>query len=294
MPFWITPKLDFLDIVTRPSFRIPLVRLAAANRLHITCQKPFAPTLKAAQEMIEICEQAEVVLNIHENWRWRSWYREIKSYLDNGEIGSPHYAQFNVHGDYWLKANPIAKPYKEHGTLMEWGIHHLDVRRYLFGKVETVYGNLQNPLPEFSSFDKKASLMLNFESGLIANLYVSSASFAPYGFRDRTGVLVEDVRIEGDQGTLLLRPDPEQGDRFRCVTKSKEINQPAFTAPPEVAYQASYTAAHQHFIDCLASGEIPETNAGDNLETLAVTLAAYHSAGINQVVTIEDFVKTEE
>ena len=285
------PDLDFVDIATPPATHPVLVKLAAENGLNVLCQKPFAYSLKDAREMSNKCKQAGVLLSVNENWRWRAWYRGLKNLLVSGEIGKPSYAKFFIHSDYWLKADRSALPYRNHGVLMEWGIHHLDLMRFLFGEVESVYSRVQNVFQNLSPFEQKALVVLNFKSGLLAYLDISSASFAPYAYVNRNGPMVEDVRIEGDQGAFLLQPDPEQGDLMRVVTQTKDEIHPAYDSSPLDAYQASYTAAHQHFVDCLLSGELPETYAEDNLETLAVTLAAYHAAEINQVVRIDEFKK---
>jgi len=269
-----------------------LVTLAAGQGLQITCQKPFTYTLGEAQQMIDICDAAGVVLNIHENWRWRTWYRELKERLDSGEIGVPNYARIFVHSDYWLRTDLEAKPYRNHGILMEWGIHHLDLLRYLFGEVESVYGRTKNVHSDLTEFDQKTLVILNFETGLTGYLDLSTASYAPYASVNRHGPMVEDLRIEGDQGSIVLMPETERGDQMRVVTRSKDQRRPAYTGEPLTVYQDSYTAAHQHFVDCLLSGEMPETHARDNLETLAVTLAAYHSSEINQVVKLDEFKRS--
>jgi predicted dehydrogenase len=285
------PDLDFVDIATPPNSHTALVKIAAENGLNVLCQKPFAYSLKDAHEMIAICEQTGVLLSINENWRWRTWYRDLKTLLASGEIGKPSYAKFFIHSDYWLRADRNVLPYRNHGVFMEWGIHHIDLMRFLFGEVESVYGRMQNIFQNLSPFEQKALVMLNFESGMMAYLDMSSASYAPYAYVNRNGPMVEDVRIEGDRGAFLLQPDSGDGDLKRLVTQTRDEIRPAYDGAPFDVYQASYTAAHQHFVDCLLSGKLPETHAGDNLETLAVTLAAYHAAETNRVTRIEDFKK---
>ncbi|MBU0512350.1 MAG: Gfo/Idh/MocA family oxidoreductase [Chloroflexi bacterium] len=287
-------ELDFVDIATLPDTHLELVKLVAERKLHITCQKPFAYSLREARQMIAICERAGILFNIHENWRWRRWYREIKKMLDAGEIGLPVYAKFFIHTDYWV--NPERRTglrKKAHGTLMEWGIHHIDLMRYLFGEAESVYARMRSAPGDNLVIDRRALAVLNFRSGVTAYLDMSSASFSVWGNVNRDGPMVEDARIEGASGTILLIPDPERGDLLRIVTAADSSERPVYSGTPQSVYQASYTAAHQHFIDCLLSGEMTETGAQDNLETLAVTLAAYHSSKKDQVVTIEDYKRLD-
>lgn len=283
-------KIDFVDIATPPNTHFNLVKLAAENGLQITCQKPFAYSLKEASQMIELCDRANVVLNINENWRWRAWYREIKAILEREEIGVPYYAKFFIHSDVWVNRERKSKlNYRSHGTFMEWGIHHVDLMRYLFGEVESVYGRFHNVLGKDAQFEQSALIVLNFHSKLVAYLDLNAASFLPWGNVNKYGPMVEDMRIEGNRGGIVLSPAPKGGDTIQIVTEEKQVERPVYSGTPLSVYQASYTSAHQHFIDCLLSGKMPETQAKDNYETLAVTLAAYQSAETNQVVKINNY-----
>ena len=123
-------RLDFVDIATRPQTHLEVVGLAAAHGLHVNCQKPFALSLADAREMIRACREAGVVLNVNENWRWRSWYREIRQMIVEGRIGRPAYARFFSHGDWFVhrRQHPVPPdhPHRrvKRGVVFEMGIHH--------------------------------------------------------------------------------------------------------------------------------------------------------------------------
>ncbi len=76
-----------MDIATRPDAHLALVKLAAANRAQVICQKPMAETWEDCLAMVEHCRTANVRLLIHENWRWQPWYREVKKLIDAGDFG---------------------------------------------------------------------------------------------------------------------------------------------------------------------------------------------------------------
>ena len=132
-------------------------------------------------------------------------------------------------------------------------------------------------------------MVVNFPA-LTAILDMSFSSFAPSGNANKDGPMLEDVRIEGERGTILLVPDQERGDRFKWVTPTENQDRPAYPGTPQQAYQHSYTEALRHFIHCTLDGIQTETAARDNLHTLAIALAAYESARLNQVVDIEAFM----
>jgi predicted dehydrogenase len=278
--------LDFVDIATAPHIHRQQVEAAAQRGLHVLCQKPFAPTLEDAKAMIKICQQAKVLFSINENWRWRSWYREIKQMLDKDLIGLPCYIRFERHYSATLPLSdgsiPVVfrnQPYMQkmkHLIVYEWGVHLIDVLRFFFGEVNSVYARLEK-VSNICAGEDRALITLDV-GGVTCLIDISWATVPG----DERISQLERVVIEGDKGTIELLP--HQGDLLRLATKETCWEKPAFSSKPEEAYQESYNAAQQHFIECLINGINPETEASDNYKTLAATFAIYESSVKNQVV----------
>lgn len=277
-------ELDFVDIATAPHVHRRQVEDAARHRVNVLCQKPFAPTLADARAMIAACDQAGVLLSINENWRWRSWYRKMKRMLDEGMIGRPTYARMARHTNATLPRPDGTPPQlftdqaytgqMEKLIVYEWGIHLVDVLRFLFGEVSSLYARMDR-ISELCQGEDRAILTLDV--GGVACLI--DISWATVVGKTRESQL-EQVTVEGDRGSLKLLPDQE--DVLQLTTYREQWRQPAFDVAPDEAYQASYTAAQRHFAQCLRLRRRPETDAVDNFKTLAATLAAYESAARNQ------------
>ena len=284
--------LDFVDIATAPHIHREQVEAAAAYGRHVLCQKPLAPTIEDAQAMAAACDRAGVLLSVNENWRWRRWYRDVKRLLDQGVIGRPRYIRIARHSDAALP-RPDGSPGRafieqaymtemDKLLLYEWGIHLVDVVRFLLGQVTNVYARMDKASPLHRGEDR-VLLVLEVE-GVVGLIDIS---WATVGDRWLAGSHhVERVTLEGDEGTIELLPGPQ--DVLRLATKREAWQRPAFDGTPEEAYQASYTAAQRHFVECLREGRLPETAASDNLKTLAVTMAAYESAAQNRVIFLHD------
>jgi predicted dehydrogenase len=286
--------LDFVDIAAPPETHLSLVETAAASGLHILCQKPFAPSLGEARRMIEICERTGVQLSVNENWRWRPWYHTLRKMVRDGAIGRPVYARIFAHNSYWLPGATHPGHRFLHWPrviLFDMGVHYADIFRFLFGEAESVYARLARLNGNLIG-DDRAVVVVNF-NWLTAVIDLSWSSYAPWGYPSRTGPSVEDLRIEGDRGTLELVPDLQRGDQIRLTTAAGCQEQPAHQSDPFDAYLGSYIAAQAHFIDCLLSGRTPETNGRDNLESLAIILAAYQSAETNRVIDLHEFKQRE-
>ncbi len=73
-------KLDFIDIITDVDTHAPLVELAAKHKVPVICQKPMAPTLALAEaDGRRRASPPACRFAIHENWRWQTPIRELKT-----------------------------------------------------------------------------------------------------------------------------------------------------------------------------------------------------------------------
>src|ERR1044071_10137668 len=84
--------LDAIDIAAPREMHAPLVRLAAAKRSPVLCQKPLAPNLREASDLAAEVE-GSTRLMVHENWRFRGYYRDAATWLREGRIGNVRQAQ---------------------------------------------------------------------------------------------------------------------------------------------------------------------------------------------------------
>ena len=81
--------LDFVEICTRPDSHRELVELAAAHGVARPLPEAGRPVAARAAGDDRGCDRAGIRLMIHENWRFRPWYRAIRAEIDAGTIGRP-------------------------------------------------------------------------------------------------------------------------------------------------------------------------------------------------------------
>jgi predicted dehydrogenase len=299
-------SLNFVDIATAPDLHRPQTERAARHGLHVLCQKPLAPSLEEAQAMLAACQAAGVLLSVNENWRWRGWYRQVQQHLRLGALGRLRYVRIGSHHNMTLERVDGSLPglfarqsYTRdmpHLLVFEWGIHLIDTLRMLLGDPQWIQAHMAHVSPLCAGEDR-ALMMLGFGE-VVACLDLSWASHVPEG----PPSLLEEALFEGDGGSLALIPNRGDGDCLRLVRPlpreqvpvdrgrawSPLVAQvwPAHDGDIAGAYQASYDAAQRHFIEALRAGRLPETHAGDNLQTLRATFAAYQSAVENRLITL--------
>ncbi|RPI82566.1 MAG: gfo/Idh/MocA family oxidoreductase [Chloroflexi bacterium] len=282
--------LDFVDIATLPDVHRVQVEDAAAQGVNVLCQKPMAPSMEDAQAMVEACDHAGVLFSINENWRWRTWYRDLKRLVEEGAVGKPKYIRIVRHTNLTVPRPGESLPefFKDQPYIMnmerlilyEWGIHLIDVMRFLFGEVNWVFARMDRTSP-ISIGEDRAYITMDVGG---VNCLVD-ISWGSIGVEKRESQL-EQVTLEGNQGSIELLPD--EADMLRISNHEGSRTQPAFTGTSDDAYQASYTAAQAHFIGCLREGREPETAARDNIRTLGAMFASYESAAENNVIHLQN------
>lgn len=273
-------EIDFVDIATAPQVHFQQVMDAAVKKVHILCQKPFSTDITTAEEMIDQAERAGILLGVNENWRWRSWYRELKRLLEQEIVGHPRYLYIRRHNNATLNTNDnnaptllIKQPYTadlEKLLLFEWGIHIIDVTRFLFGEPECVYTSTLKVSTQFKGEDRAVIIFDYADRYAVLDLSWSSVS------HEEQVSLLEQVIIEGDGGCIKILPDEDHNIHISTRELSQSI--PAYTFSDSEEYQMSYTRAQNNFIECLRTGCYPETHARDNLKTLTALFAAYQSS----------------
>ncbi len=267
-------ELDFVDIATTVQTHLPLVEMAASAGLHIICQKPFAEDMKDAAGMVRAAERAQVTLMVHENFRWQSAIRAVRSEIDNGAIGTPFWGRVSFRSAYDVYSGQPYLATDEKFIIQDLGIHILDIARFLFGDVARISASTKRVNPRIRAEDV-ATMMMIHDSGVTSIVDCSYATLLPAENFPQT--LLE---IDGSEGTLRLAADYLLTLQNAGGTREVDVSPPllSWAERPWHNIQESVFNIEQHFADCLTEGHAPETSGADNLKTLGLVYAAYSSA----------------
>lgn len=266
--------LDFVDIVTTSPSHRPLVELAAAHGVAAKCQKPFAETLEDARAMVAACDHAGVPLMVHENFRWQRPFRVMGELVDGGALGRVNFARFSFRHGYDNYANQPYLAEIERFTIMDVGLHVFDLARRFLGEADSLFCRTQRLNP-FVRGEDSFHATLRHASGAVSICDVSFwTRWHPEPFPQTLAV------IEGDEATLELAHDLRlrlhRADGVTDLDAAPAV--PPWGAPPWHVVQESVVATCAHWRDCLLTGATPRPSGADNVETLAIALAAYDSA----------------
>jgi predicted dehydrogenase len=264
-------ELDAVDIAAPRAVHAELVRMVADRGLPVLCQKPLAPTLAEAEALARDVA-GRIRLMVHENWRFRDYYRDAASWIRNGRIGQITAARLTLvtsgtiadaDGQYPAL---VRQPFMRGETRMlvaEVLIHHLDTLRMLLGPLDVTAATLTQTCAEIAGEDG-AVIQMQSKDGAGVSLFATFAAHgAPPSQPDRLEILGKSGAIRLDGSALQL--SAAQGE-----TRGYDL---------AASYQGSYDATIAHFVDALASGAPFETSPEDNLQTLRLVEDCYRLSG---------------
>src|SRR5262245_10069991 len=134
-------RLDAVDIAAPLEQHEALVRLCARHGVAAMCQKPLAHPLDAARALVgEVKDR--IRLMVHENWRFRPYYRQVRTWLAEGRLGRVQQCFLRTFSSGLVRDASgqmpalVREPGLRTSPLLAIGtllIHHLDVARALLG-----------------------------------------------------------------------------------------------------------------------------------------------------------------
>ena len=264
-------KIDALDVASPRETHAAWIEDAAARGIDVLSQKPLCPTLAEAGALVRRV-RGKMRLMVHENWRFRPWYRELRRWVDAGELGDINMAQISImHSGLLpdaegrrtnLERQPFAQ-FEPRLMLAEVLIHHIDTMRFLFGPLRVVAARARRTVPDVTG-ETVANVLLETATGAPVSVLGSNA--AP-GY---PAAQIERLELVGTKASAIFAD-------YELKLLSPKPRSERYTR--EAGYQGSFDGVIAHFIDCLETGAPFETDPDDNLETLRLTEHAYWAAG---------------
>jgi D-apiose dehydrogenase len=269
-------QIDFIDVVTDADTHRQFVQLAARYKRPVICQKPMAPTLAEAQQMVAACRKARVPFLVHENWRWQTPIRQLKKVLAKGTIGQPFRARIDMISGFPVFTNQPFLKELERFILMDMGSHLLDAARFLFGEAESLSCHTHRVHSDVRGEDV-ATVLMKMNEG--KTTVVCEMAYAENAL-ERECFPETLVFIEGDRGSLELAPDCWVRLTTAAGTFARRYPPPHYdwADPAYDIVQSSIVACQINLLAGLTGKLSAETTGEDNLKTMRLVFACYDSA----------------
>lgn len=275
-----TVPADAVLITASLPGHVPSARAALLAGKHVLIEKPFAPTLAEAGELVALAEQCQRIVMVSQNYRFGLATRKVRELVRQqilGPVGS-------VEIDFRRSTNKVPATHHRHyqlwhPLLVDMAIHHFDLMRFVLDQ-EPLQVMCQTWNPPWSNFVEPpaASLMITFDGGTVVNYRGNWISQGP--ITNWTG----EWRMDCENGQIAWTGRGETPDKVLLRSPGKRPRSVKLPALELLDRNGSLQA----FVLALEKGEVPESSGRDNLKTLALMFAAIESAASGSPVTIAD------
>jgi len=273
-------SLDFVDILSPPGLHRQQCLLAAQAGLHIVCQKPLCDRLAEARDLVGALRNHRGRFVVHENHRYRPWFREILRLTSDGSLGRLRHLEFVQH-DATEPAQKVNTE-GEHGVMLQYGVHLVDMIHALLGVPQRVQARMLRGHPRVRGESQVHTVLEYPEATAILNVSWK-----------QTGVQQGHVLVIGDRGEAFYEGAMTRAERARFrVFAGNTVVRDELRSPTD-DYVESFYQFERDFADCLLHGTPPPQPASENLRLLTTTFAAYESARTGAPVALVDFASPQ-
>lgn len=263
---------------------VPVAKAALDAGLHVLVEKPFAPTVEEAAELVQAGAARERVLMVSQNYRFFPAARAAASLVEGGSLGRLHGVEIDFRR---LSRRPSERAMPHHRLaeplLVDMSVHHFDLMRMVLGAdPERVWCRSWNPPWSWFAGPAEAAAIVEFPDDLVVSYRGSWLSPGP-----ATAWAGEwRLSFEGGEATWTSRDDPTRRlGSERLWIRPLGADEPRAASLPEIGPTGRLGALHA-FAVAARDGTMPETSGEDNLGTLALTYAAVRSAGVREPVPV--------
>ena len=275
-------NVDFVDIIIPPKNHLKFIKIAASKNVNIICQKPFTNSYSEAIKAVNFLNRNKVLLIVHENFRFQPWYIKIKKILEKNSLGELYQVNFRMRpGDgqgknAYLNRQPYFQK-MERFLIHETAIHIIDVFRFLFGEIESVFGSLSKLNKNIKGEDA-AYVLFNFENG-IRGIFDGNR-LSDHIAKDRR-LTIGEMLIEGSNGSLRLNGNGELFKRKFGSNDEVKIN---YKWDNKGFAGDSVFRCQRHILKHYLEGKILYNSANDYLKNLKIENYIYKSNLIGKIL----------
>lgn len=178
------PSVEAVIVSTPPDRHREHVLAALASGRPVLCEKPLAPTPEACREMVREAGRRRLVLATGFNLRHYPAFARAREALASGAIGELDFVRaYHGHpgGAEFTHDSVHDARISGGGTLMDNGIHLLDLVRYFLGDVAEVKGYRSQSVWRFPDCEDNGFALLRSSAGRVALLQSSWTEWRGYG-----------------------------------------------------------------------------------------------------------------
>lgn len=234
--------------------------LAAQKGVHLLLEKPVAPSMEKALEILEAVQKAGVLTSVGYQLRYSGWAQQAHTFLKDKTIAMAMTHRWGgLPGTPWWRVMA-----QSGGQLVEQTTHQIDLLRYFVGDVEEVHAYYATrALEDVDDLDipDVYAVSMKYECGAVGTLS-STCALREGGGDSGINIVMRDMRADVWTNGVTVLPD-DAGDPGP-IPESEDID--------------------EVFMDAIRTGDGSGilSDLEDGIRSLDVSLAANKSAETGQ------------
>ncbi len=278
------PDVDIVAIATSSGQHAEIGIAAAEAGKHVIVEKPMALSLRDADKLIEVCQRNHVYLGVCHQNRYNQVVRKLRDALEAGRFGRINHGVASIrwyrNANYFQQDSWHGTWEQDGGVLMNQSIHNIDLLLWMLGDAVTVYGKIATQVQPIEVEDLGMG-MIQFKNGALGMIEASSTVYPKN--------LEETLNIFGEHGTVVLGGTSiNKIETWRFADGNDDEAETIRTSgenPPNI-YGFGHRTLYQRFMNAIETGAPFDIPGEEGRKGLEMILAIYHSALINQPVSL--------
>lgn len=259
-------ELDGVIVTVGSKFHPQIAVDVMEAGLPVLTEKPPATSSEGTAKMLEASRRTGQICMTAFMKRFAPVYRQARAEIESPEFGAPSLLAMNWYCPVWFKEdaeNPNS------WFLLDFGIHAIDLCRYLFGEVAEVYAR--------QGGGAAYAITFAFADGAVGSLSLSG---------NREARLVEHVELTGGPGQSVTVTDTRKLVRFSDADVSAWKHN-AFTITDSVA-DAGFRGEIGEFLAAIEEGREPRSSIESAHESMRLFDAIGRSLSEGVVVPLAE------
>ncbi|MEP0963313.1 MAG: Gfo/Idh/MocA family oxidoreductase [Roseobacter sp.] len=175
------PRVDFVILATPPDARREIMLPLVSSGKPILLEKPIERTLKSAEQLVTMCENANVPLAVMFQHRAREASARLKEMVSQGKLGQITAAEVRI--PWWRDQSYYESPGRGTyardggGVLLTQAIHTLDLALWILGPVSRVQAMLTTTRTHQLEAENWAGALFETTSGAVGTIMATTTAF---------------------------------------------------------------------------------------------------------------------
>ena len=264
------PSIHAIAIATPVNTHFDLGMAALKAGKHLWLEKPMTETLEQGSQLVEEARKRDLVLLVDHTFVYTGAVRRMAEIIKKGDLGKIYYYD-SVRVNLGLFQRDVS-------VISDLAVHDFAILDFLLGEHPVaVSASGINHFP--GTPENLAFITLFYESGMIAHCNVSW--LAP--------VKVRQILVGGSK-QMIVYDDLEPSEKVKIYDKGVNLtDDPAQIQEMRVGYRTgdmwapklsgaeALRVEGEHFIDCIRTGQTPQTDGGFGVRVVELIEAATNS-----------------